>query len=76
MIWCAGTGVLNLTYYSGLPTDSIITSPDKAGVFPSFYDMTNFLTSSVISPSSETFPLSSSASKFDTCNKKGGEDEE
>ena len=32
--WGADTGVSNLTYSSGLPNDSIITSPDKAAVFP------------------------------------------
>ena len=34
MIWGAGTGVFNLPYFSGLPTDSIVFSPDKSVVFP------------------------------------------
>ena len=62
MIWGAGTGVLKLTSYSGLPTDSIITSPDKFGVFHSFSDTTTFLASSVPSPSYETFHSTSSHS--------------
>ena len=50
IIWGAGTGVFNLNYFSGLPTDSIITSPDKATVFPSFYNTETFITSSVLPP--------------------------
>ena len=58
MIWGAGTGVFNLTYSSGLPTDSIIISPDKSAIFSSIYYKTTFLASSVTSPSSEKFPPS------------------
>ena len=76
MIWGTGTGVFNWTSSSGLPTDSIITSPDKATVFPSFYDMKNFIATSVPSPSPDTFSLASSAAGFDACGKKEGGDEE
>ena len=57
MIWGAVTGVLNLSSSSGLPTGSTITSPDKAAVFPSFYERTFFIASSLPSPSSDTFYL-------------------
>ena len=60
MIWCAGTGVFVLPSSSGLPTDYIMASPDKAGEFPSFYKTTKFLASSAPSPSSETFSSASS----------------
>ena len=43
MVWGAGTGVFNLPSSSGHPTDSIIHSPGKAGVFPSFSGVTSFL---------------------------------
>ena len=56
MIWGTGTVVLKLTYSSRLPTDSIINSPDKAGVFPSFYDTTTFPAYSIPYPSSDIFP--------------------
>ena len=56
MIWGTGTGVFNLNSSSRLTTDSIITSPDKAGGFPSFSDTTIFLASSVPSPSSDKNP--------------------
>ena len=72
--WGAGTELLSLTYSSGLPTDSIITSTDKYAVFPSFSDTTTFLTSSVPSYSSDTFSLASSAAIFDTCGNKGGDE--
>ena len=49
-----------MTSYSGLPTDSIFTSPDKAVMFPSFSDMTTFLTSSVPYPYSDISPPASS----------------
>ena len=32
MVWGVGTGVFNLPYSSGLPTDAITPSPDKYGV--------------------------------------------
>ena len=52
-----------MTYYSGLSTDSITSSTDKAGVFPSFYDTTTFLASSFPSPYSDTvYPASSPSS--------------
>ena len=76
MIWDAGTGVLKLTSYSGLPTDSTITSPDKSALFPYFYDTTTFIISYVPSPSPDTFSLASSAAGFDACGKKEGDDEE
>ena len=60
-------GELNLTFFSGLPTDSIITSLDKAVMFYSFYNITTFLVSSVTSPPPDTFSLDSSAAGFDTC---------
>ena len=75
MIWGAGTEVFNLTSSSVLPTESIITYPDKAGVFPSFSNRATFLASSVPYPSPDTFSLASSAAGFDTCIKKGGDDE-
>ena len=53
--WIAVTGLFSLTYSSGLPTDSIIISLDKAAVFPSFSDSTTFLASSVPSPPPDTF---------------------
>ena len=62
MVWDASTGVFNLTYCSGLPTESIISTPDKAGVFPSFYSVKTFLASSLYSTSSDKFPLASSPS--------------
>ena len=62
MICGAGTAVFNLPYSSGLPTDSIIPSSDKAGVFPSFSDATTFLASSFSSSSYETFHMASSPS--------------
>ena len=55
MIWGAGTGVFDLDSYSVLTTDSIITSPNKSGVFPSFYYTTTLLASSITSPPSDTF---------------------
>ena len=68
MIWDAGTGVFNLTCSSGLPTDSIVTSPDKYGVFTSYSDTTTFLASYFPSPSSDPFSLASSTSypSYDT----------
>ena len=60
MLWGSGKGVLNLNYSSGLTTESIITSPYESGVFPSFSDVTNFIASSVPSPSYELPPLDSS----------------
>ena len=72
MIRVAGTGVFNLTSSSGLLTDSIIISPYKSAVFPSFYDTTTFLASSVPYHSPETFSLNSLESGFDTCGNKGG----
>ena len=62
MVWDASTGVFNLTYCSGLPTESIISTPYKAGVFPSFYSVKTFLASSLYSTSSDKFPLASSPS--------------
>ena len=63
MVWSAGTGVLNSPSYLVLPTDSIIPSPDKAGVFPYFSNMTPFLSSSLTPPPSDIiFPVSSSIS--------------
>ena len=62
MVWGAGTGVFNLTYSSGLPADSIITSQNKSRVFPSFSNRATFLTSSVPSPSTDTFSPASSPS--------------
>ena len=59
IVWGAGTGVFNLPSSLGLPTDSIITYPDKYGVFLSFFDMTHFLASYFPSPSSDTFYLAS-----------------
>ena len=56
MILGAGTGVFNLTSFSGLPTDSIIPSLDEAGVFFSFSYTTTFLASSITSSSSDTPP--------------------
>ena len=56
MIWGAGTGVFNLIYSSVLLTDSIVPSPDKAGVFPSLYYTTTFLDFSVTYSYSDTFP--------------------
>ena len=76
MIWGSGTEVFYLTSSSGLPTDSIIISPDKAVVFPSFYDTTRFLASSDPSPSPDTFSLASSADGFDTNVKKVGDEDE
>ena len=43
MILGAGTGVFNLTYYSGIRTNSILTSPDVDMDFPNFYDMPPFM---------------------------------
>ena len=70
--WGAGTRAINLNSLSGLPTDFIITSPDKAAVFPSFSNTTAFIASSVPYPSHDTFYLAYSAARFDTCGKKGG----
>ena len=57
IIWDSDTGVLNLTSSSeGIPTDFIIPSPDKYGVFLSFSFMTTFLVSSVPYPSSDKLP--------------------
>ena len=75
MIWSAGTGVFKLTYSSVLPSDFINTSPDKAGVFPSFSDMTTFLASYVPFPFSDTISPTSLAAVFDTCGKKGGDED-
>ena len=55
MVWGAGTGLFNLPYFSSLPTESIIPSLDKSGVFLSSSDVKNFLVSSLSSPSSDTF---------------------
>ena len=73
--WGAGTGVLNLTSSSGLTTGSIIASPDKAAVFPYFYDMATFLASSVPYPSPDIFSLASSAAVFDNRGNKGGDEQ-
>ena len=62
MIWGSYTGLFNLTSYSGLPTDSTITSLDKSAVFPSISDTTTCIASSVPSPSYDTFSLASSPS--------------
>ena len=59
MIWGSVTRVFNLPSSSGISTDSVITSPYKAGVFPSFYDATTVLASSVPSPPSDKFYLDS-----------------
>ena len=76
MIRGADTGVSNLTHFSGLLTDSIINSPDKAAVFPSFSDTKIFIASSVIYPSPGTFSLDYSKAIFDTCGNNGGDSEE
>ena len=55
MIWGVGTEVFNFTPSSGLPNDSITLSPDKAGVFPYFDDVTTIFASSITSSSSDTF---------------------
>ena len=60
IIWGVGVGVLNLPSSPGIITDSIISSPDKAGVFPSFSEETTFITPSVPSPSSDKFYMASS----------------
>ena len=65
-----------LTSSSRLPTDSIITSPDKTGVFNSFSYMIVFLSSSVVSYSPGICSLASLAAGFDTCENKGGYEEE
>ena len=72
----AGTGVFDLTSYPGFPTNSIINSPDKSVVFPLFSDKTTFLSSSVTSPSPDTFSLASYTDGFDTCVKKVVDEEE
>ena len=59
MIWGAGTGVFKRTSSSGIPTDSIFNSPEKAGGFPYFSDTTPFLASYVLSPSYDKFSLAS-----------------
>ena len=57
MIWVAGTRVFNFPSSSVLRTDSIITYPDKVGVFPYFFNMTPFMSSSLSYPSFDTFLL-------------------
>ena len=76
MIWGEGTRVSNMKPSSGLPTDSIINSPDKAAVLPSFSDTKIFIASSVIYPSPGTFSLDYSKAIFDTCGNNGGDSEE
>ena len=62
MVWGAGTGVFNLNSSSLLPTNSIIPSTDKAGVFPYFSNVTTFLASYLSFTYSETpHPASSSS---------------
>ena len=70
------TGVFNLTSYSELPNDSISTSPDKYGVFPSFSCTTTFLASYFPFPFYDTFSLASSTAGFDTCHNKEEDEEE
>ena len=74
--WVAGKGVFKFNSSSGLPTDSIITSPYKAAVFPSFYNMATFPAFYVTYPSPETFSLASPEAGFDACGNKGGDEEE
>ena len=75
MIWDVVIGVFNLTSYSGIPNESIILSPDKSAVLPSFSDTTTFIASSIPSPLPDTFSMDSLADGFDTCVKKGGYEE-
>ena len=62
----------NLNSSSGLPTDPIIPSPDKSGVFTYSSNMITFLASSVLSRYPDTFYLASSAVVFGTCVNNGG----
>ena len=71
-IWGEGTGVFNFNSLSGLPTDSIINSPDKSVVFTSFSDRTNFLVSFVPSPKPDTVYMVTLEDRFDTKAKKRG----
>ena len=59
MIWGSGIGVFKLAYSSRLPTESIIPSPDKSGVFTSFSDTKTFVASYIPYPSSKKFPPAS-----------------
>ena len=52
------------------------SSPYKAAVFPSFYNMSTFPAFYVTYPSPETFSLASSEAVFDACGNKGGGEEE
>ena len=75
-LFILGTGksLFNLTSSYGIPTDYITTSLDKSVVFPSFYDTTTFLASSITSPYLDTFYLASLAERFDTCGKNRGDE--
>ena len=65
-----------MIYYLGIPTNSTINPPDKAGVFPSFSETKTLIASYFPYLSSDTFSLDLLAAIFDTCQNKVGEDEE
>ena len=48
--------LLTLPYISSHPTEYILPSPDKYGVFIAFSNTASFLASSLSYPSSDTFP--------------------
>ena len=66
MVSITGTGLLNLTSYSGILIYSTLPSQDKSELFLSFSDMTHFLSCSLSSPYYKTILPASSTTSLDS----------